>query len=411
MPHQLFADPPLGNPPGVRGDERDLDRLLEEVEREGGVAFAVHAVVPHVHAVVAGEDDQRPLPQSVRFKPVEQAADVAVHGGDGGEVAAERFAPRRLRTDRDVERSDPGGGRQTVGERRERAVAEIAVVQFGGVLVALPGRMRGRVVDAQVKRRGVAAARVDPVQRVVGEDVGDVARFLDHAVAADHRCAVVRPASLGVDGPVFEPLLRVVGVAHVPFAAEAAAVAGRRQQVGVAGLIRQVLDPLAAAGRFVFRERVAGGKPVVDAVLRRDAPRQEGGSGGGADGAGAEEIREPVPRRRQTVEVRCLDFGVARAAHRPGAMVVGENEEDVGAFRFRRGHGRTSIAGGQRSAKSAFLAFRRHASALGKSSKERSGASRAPSRGTPSVCSSAYSCRLSAKASQRSESIGPSGPG
>ena len=68
---------------------------VEHVLRPGGVALAVQAVVAHVHAVVAHEDDEGVFRHAVFVEPIQQSPDVAVHAVERGEVAGQ-LAPSLL---------------------------------------------------------------------------------------------------------------------------------------------------------------------------------------------------------------------------------------------------------------------------------------------------------------------------
>ena len=73
-------------------------------------------------------------------------------------------------------------------------------------------------------------------------------------------------------------------------------------------------------------------EPVVDANLGGRAPGQEAGPRGGADGTRGEGIGEANAFRCQPVQVGRLQFAVAIASIRPLAVVVGEEEKDIGTF-------------------------------------------------------------------------------
>lgn len=112
----------------------------------------------------------------------------------------------------------------------------------------------------------------------------------------------------------------------MPFAREAAVIALRRQQFG--------------QGDFVGQPVVAGDlgdrllQPVVDADLRGCASCEQAGAGGRADGAGREGVGKAGPLGGEAIQVGRVQFVVAVTARRPGCVVVGEEEHDVGL-----GHG------------------------------------------------------------------------
>ena len=68
----------------------------------------------------------------------------------------------------------------------------------------------------------------------------------------------------------------------------------------------------------------------MHAVLTRHQSGQVGGTRRRADRIVAEGTVEADALLRHLVDVRGLDIGVAIAAHGPGAVVVGEDENDVG---------------------------------------------------------------------------------
>ena len=145
----------LGDASGSRHEHRDLDGRVEHVRREGAVALAVDAVMPHVHAVVAGEHHQGVFAFAVFLQPVQQPSHVRVHLRQGGEVSGKRFLSFFRR---ESERTGCPLLRQlermhgNVGSRLERAVLVVVVPQFGRVMLSLPGRVRCREVNVQAKR-------------------------------------------------------------------------------------------------------------------------------------------------------------------------------------------------------------------------------------------------------------------
>ena len=67
-------------------------------------------------------------------------------------------------------------------------------------------------------------------------------------------------------------------------------------------------------------------------------PSQDAGATGSADRRRGKSAAEPHAAGSETIEVRCLDDGITRTPHQIVALVVGEQEKDVGA-RMRGGHG------------------------------------------------------------------------
>ena len=71
----------------------------------------------------------------------------------------------------------------------------------------------------------------------------------------------------------------------------------------------------------------------MEAVLRRDQAGEEGGAGRGADGIAAHCPGEEHSLGSQPIDIRSPDVLVAVAAEGPGAVVVGQDEDDVGPGR------------------------------------------------------------------------------
>ena len=205
---------------------------------------------------------------------------------------------------------------------------------FLRVLVYM-GAVRGGVGQVQVEGLVPLAAFVDKGQGVVGDDVRQIAPGPDALGATVGLRVVIGAAAAQGHEPVRIALLGMTGGAQVPFAADAADVAVLDHPLGVAGDALQIFHrgiPMDLAG--------TAADPVVDPVLGGNAARQQGGPCRGADRRGAEEIFHPHAVFGQTVDVRGANFLVAVAAQGPIALVVGENQNHVGAF-FAV-HGRTS---------------------------------------------------------------------
>ena len=73
---------PRANPPRLVPDQRDVQRLLVHVQRQGGVPLAPQTVVPRAVALVRGEHDYRVVPQPELIQPADHPAHVPVHGRD-----------------------------------------------------------------------------------------------------------------------------------------------------------------------------------------------------------------------------------------------------------------------------------------------------------------------------------------
>jgi len=126
--------------------------------------------------------------------------------------------------------------------------------------------------------------------------------------------------------PVGESMLRLKGVAQVPFTGMTTGPAVFGQDVSVADLL--------VKKRMGVRTKItSAGNEIVDPVLGGNTTGQERGSAGGADRDGGEEILEPHTGLCQAVDVGGADLRVAIAACGPDALVVGENEYNVGFIR------------------------------------------------------------------------------
>ena len=223
-------------------------------------------------------------------------------------------------------------GRQT----RKRTHLLIRIIRCVAVAgrheQALPQPVRAVVRQEQEERPG--AVLLDEPDGVLGPEVGGVPRLGDRLALVNDRDVVERrgvPVRLG--DPVPERLLRMEVAAQVPLAHQAAGVPGVGQDLG------QRAELADGAVRVGPRLGAAGPQVTVDAVLRRDEARQQGGPGGRADGVAGERPREADALGRQAVDVRRADIRVAVAAERPGALVVGQDEEEVRAARRAGGGG------------------------------------------------------------------------
>ena len=77
----------------------------------------------------------------------------------------------------------------------------------------------------------------------------------------------------------------------------------------------------------------------MHAVLGGHQAGQEGRPGGRADGVDAVAAVELHSIGGQAVDVGCADVAIAVTAERPGGLVVGEDEDDVGTARGLGGNG------------------------------------------------------------------------
>jgi hypothetical protein len=241
------------------------------------------------------------------------------------------------------------------------------VVVESGVDVALLPLLRRAVggvrrVGRQVAEEGLArfAAGVDPREGAVEENVGAEALGpLEGAVVADHgvEIVVVRHVAAGarigladaaaaMDEDLVEaPPAGLVGVfvAEVPLAEDARGVARRLERLREG----EGLEAHALA----LEDRV--GHPGIELVPSRH-DRAARGRAGGAD----LEVREPERLPAERVESGRADVRVAGPAHVAQALVVGHDEDDIGAAP-REGGGVGLCGAGQAAAAAARPSWRR----------------------------------------------------
>ena len=352
------------------GHEGHLEGLLVHE------ALVVPAVLAEEEALVRGVDDQRVLGQALGVQPVQQPAHALVDGSDGAQVAlevalvlevrvvalaveAKHLAGAAVDQAQAAQRGlvgrpgqlahrHPGQQRladlaaalglhqaevqigQVVGDAHlgrggGRGAVPVVVVEARGHLhvlgvvrvvlrVVLPGAVR-RLVVAHQEEGARRIARVQPLQALVGDDVGDVARALHRAtgLVEDGVEVVALP---GHDRPVVEARRAVRRpLAQVPLADDGGLVAGRAQVLGDVG------------------------QAVVDAVVQRhDAvdvvvgAGQDGRAAGRADRVADVAVVQAHALGRDAVDVRRAVDAVAVAADRARGVVVGHDEQDVRAL-------------------------------------------------------------------------------
>ena len=181
-----------------------------------------------------------------------------------------------------------------------------------------------RTVVGKVKEEGAGLVLLDELHGMVGDDFGGVFRLLVDLALPDHLVVVESgrvPACLSK--PVGESFLRMQVVAQVPFTGEAGGIADLGQD------LRQGAE-LPDGGVSLVADLGRRGNVDVHAVLGGHEARQEGCAAGGTDGVIAIGTIEPQALRRQPVNIRGANLFVAVAAEGPGAMVVGEDEDQVG---------------------------------------------------------------------------------
>jgi hypothetical protein len=265
----------------------------------------VEVVVADVVAVVGGEGDDGVCREAGLFEFVEEAAEVAVDGVDGGVIAAGPLLDLL------------GGVAADVGD--------------GGVEVLVRGGINGG--DRGVGDVGLAEVEADgerlvlvlaeELDRLVGEDVGEtplddvlavgeVEGGVDRVVAAaEEAVELVEAEAGGVE----------LGLgAEVPLAEEGGGVPGLLEDLGPGG--DGSGEALAAVG-------LGGVEPVGDADLGGLEAGEDGGPAGGADGGGDEGVGEHRAFSGEAVLVDGLGFLVAVDADGPGGLVVGDDLDEV----------------------------------------------------------------------------------
>ena len=283
--------------------------------------------------MVGGVDHQRVAGQSGFVEIGQQAAQVVVHRGDAAQVA---FDERLIVPAQQLVTAQSGRrrlryvvaahGRHLLGgARRRRGAVAVVVAQgrrFGQVAAGeqlgvggVGGERVMRRLVAEVEEEGpLRVAPAQPVQRQVGQYVGDVAAPR-HRAAGLVELRVHVLALHGKHAPVIEAR-RVAGAAvtEVPLAEGGGLVAGVAQhhaQGALAGMVDDVAQGADAGGVAVLAGEHGG-------------PRRR------ADGVGAEAAVEARPLGGQAVQVGRGHQAGAVAGDRRRRMVVGDDEQDVG---------------------------------------------------------------------------------
>ena len=170
------------------------------------------------------------------------------------------------------------------------------------------------------KERPILAALLQPVDRVIGQLVGDVAA-LRHRFAVDVEAVLagkVRALTAKADPAVETGLRRIAVATHVPLADE------RRLVAGLLQMLRKERRPR--------RDRIV---VVDDAMTMRVESGQDRRAARGAQRRRNERVAEVDAVARERVEVRRLEPRVPQEAERVEAQVVDEDEDDVARLRLR----------------------------------------------------------------------------
>ena len=287
---------------GQARDERNASAALEDAHlalaQLAGAAGVVPVALPRT--VVAREDDEGVVGESVllerRHDPARGRVDLADHVAVGPLLAHARHAQGRA--ERDV------GHR--VGEVEEERLLAAPLDEVEGAEGVALRQLR------LLRQRRDGLAEAVPVEHL---QLGVAASRYPEVVEGPHVVGVGQPVDL------VEALLggqERRAVAEVPLADHAGRVALLLQELGQGLLLR--VEPVASGGA----------QRAEDADPLRVAPRQERGSRRAADRLGHVEVREAHALGGEPVQVRRLEALRAVAPDVGVALVIGEDEHDVG---------------------------------------------------------------------------------
>ena len=311
---------------GERGDVAGREVAGPAPERGGagaaeprGAFLGAHTGVENFcagrGAVVVHVNDERVAGEVLGVEECEQATDVFVDVVDHAE-----------------EMSDGLG----VGAGADFALVEGGVLGAGGV-----GRVRGVGRDTGEERTIGFLGRFDPARGLGKKDIGaEAGGFRERAVVADDGIEVgvagdiAAGAGIGLAdaaAAVDEDLVEAAGagliggfVAEMPFPKNAGGVTGGFQDL--------------SEGGGVESEALAFEDGVGDAVFEFVTAGEERGASGRASGADVE-IGEAHALSAESVEVGRLEDGISVSGKIAVALIVGDDEENVGARGGGRGGG------------------------------------------------------------------------
>src|SRR5262249_53214988 len=176
----------------------------------------------------------------------------------------------------------------------------------------------------QVHHERLTAWLLQEFQCVVGQDIRDIAVFLDSLAIYVDRRIVIDALSLETD-PAIETGSRGINRADVPFA-------------GVSRLVSSVMEQ-SRPGNQLMAERIV--IAVSDYFVRAHvASREIARSARRAQGRGHEGIGEGNAFARDAVDVWSLDERVAGAGQRVESQIIDEDEQKIGAWLVLRQQGR-----------------------------------------------------------------------
>ncbi|GEM_PF-1605810 len=306
------------------GEKRDPDAFLE------GIALVVEAVFAESEPVVSHVNHKRVLGEFALVEVGEKASDVFIEAVDGLAEVIVEFVEVRDRVvvegaglhvinpvDTIAAFADPAGLGSVVllGIGHGGGVGDF----FALVTSGMAGGGGERVVDsliAEVEEEGlIGGSLLEPLDGLVGQDVRIVAlEGLPFAVDVKLRIKV-GALSLEAD-PVVEPgTWFVVVVAHVPL-------------TNVGGAVTGFLEVLREEDGSLGDGALVVDHPVVVHILAGE----DGGPARGTEGGADEGVGEVSPFFGESVKGRGFQplGGILVEAHEVVAMVVAENEDNVG---------------------------------------------------------------------------------
>ena len=298
-----------------RADAAFVHGAFAGAERAGAAGTGVGGIGDAVvfGAVVAGEEEEGVLGELEFVEAVEQAADLGVEVGEGGaedlHLAAEVFGAGEVVFHPGAVAGLVGGGGE-VGINSEL---------LGGGLEQGVGE-EGPGVDVE----GLVAVGADEGEGFVDDELGGAGAEVGLGGF------VAQGGAVGVDGLGGVEAVGLRGgsagaAAEVPFAKVRGGVAGGLEEAGEGGDLG--VEPVGHGTGGVLR----GAREVtVDAVTGGRVGGHESGTAGRADGGGDVKLLEPGAFAGEAVEVGCLDVRVAGKGGVAKALVIGEDEDDVG---------------------------------------------------------------------------------
>jgi len=289
--------------------------------------FAVEAPFVEEVAVVAGEDDDGVAGEAVFPEGVTDAADSFVNAHDEAVVLANKLGVDFAEFLDAAAVEGEAVGAHPVRKLGDGFLGEgVGVGDIGigegiaeAAVVLVPGAVGCLEADGEAERF-IRRGGCEEFPGMVGEDLGDVAVLaLGGVVLAlpEEAAPEVEAVFVGFQGG-FD------GGGDAPFADEADVVAGALEDEGV--------EVLALFGGKVGAEVAHAGGAVVDAA-------EDGGAVGGAGGGDDVGAVEGDALAGEAVHFRGGDDGVAGCAQGVVALVVGEEEDDVGALLSGCGQG------------------------------------------------------------------------